>query len=209
MKILMIILLLNLIMNLLKNINATIIGTNRSLNKWKNSWKMDWFLTNNPYDSCLSCLPTKHNYYPKCIVSTRTNPEFVMRYRSRLGVIYRYSPTRDKKFSSNYFAKPLYYVDDYRNPICAAISLAYRWGVQKLLLFCCDDSFEKERLGAKKEGDLWMYPVHEMARGLIDGSLFWLKNLNFPKVEIRNYSSLEYKSALYIKEEEIRGFFDD
>lgn len=192
--------------HLLKGINAIIIGTNRSLNKWKD-WKMDWYVTNNPYPSCMTYLPTNHNYHPKCIVSTRTNPDFISKYRSRLGVIYRYSPVKDKKFSSNYFAKPLYYVDDYRNPICASISLAYKWGVQKLLLFCCDDVFDTERPGSKKEGNFWMYPQHNIAKGLIEGNLYWMNSSEYLKVKIANHSSVEYKNASYIKEEDIKDFF--
>lgn len=187
--------------HLLKNVKATIIGTNRSLAKWK-AGKMDWYLANNPYSSCLSYLPTSHNYYPRCIVSNRTHSEFIVKYRSRLGVINRYTPTKDKNFSSSYFPRPVYHLDDYRNPLCAAISLAYRWQVQKLLLFCCDDVFSDERSGAQKIKDNWMYPQHEIAKDLIDGNLFWLSQIG---VKIGNYSAVDYDNATY--EEDIINFF--
>lgn len=189
--------------HLLDNVNAVIIGVNRSLSKWQGK-KMDWYLTNNPYSSCMSYLP-KNNYYPRCIVSNRTNPEFIMRYKSRLGIISRYTPVTDKVFNSNYFLKPSYYIDDYRNPICAAISLAYRWQVKKLLLFCCDDVFENERQGSIKEGDKWMYPQHKIAKELIDGNLYWLKSQPYSDVKIGNYSSIDYENAENLKE--IKSFF--
>jgi hypothetical protein len=187
--------------------NVTIIGVNRSLAKWARHTRLDWYLANNPYKECMSYLPS-FNYYPRCIVSSRVNPNFVMKYRSRLGVIYRYIPVSDEGFSSHYFQQPLYHVDDYRNPICAAISIAFRWGAQRVLLFCCDDAFEGERPGAVQlENSLWMYPQHRISQGLIDGSLYWLANQEI-KVKIANHSSgPEYSNAPYITEDQIVDFF--
>lgn len=193
--------------HLLKNISqkVTIIGVNHALSKWKVQRRMDWYLTNNPYQECLSFLP-KHNYYPRCIVSSRTNPQFVNRYRARSGVVYRYSPVCDKKFSSNYFMKPIYYVDDYRNPICAAIAIASKWEVRKLLLLCCDDVFDSERSGTEQlTNGKWMYPQQKISHGLIEGNLYWLKK---QEVEVADHSSgPEYKDVQYITEDFITEFF--
>jgi hypothetical protein len=185
---------------------VSIIGVNRSLYKWGMQRRMDWYLTNNPYQECMSLLP-KHDYYPRCIVSSRTNPNFIKKYRDRRGVVYKYNPVKDKNFSSSYFMPSLYCIDDYRNPICAVISLAYRWKVQKLLLFCCDDVFKDEREGTENVGGMWMYPQQKIAHSLIDGNLHWL--LNNSEVKIANHSSgLEYDNAPYINYDKLLNFFD-
>lgn len=187
---------------------VTIIGVNGALAKWGMHTRMDWYVVNNPYKECMSFLPS-HSYYPRCIVSTRTNPSFIKRYAARLGVVYRYSPVTDGKFYSHYFPQPLYYLDDYRNPICAAIALAYRWEVRKLLLFCCDDVFKDQREGAIQiQNGLWMYPQHRIAHGLIEGNLYWLANQEDEKVKVADYSSgPEYNNVSYITEDELASFF--
>lgn len=188
---------------------VTIIGTNRALAKWARHTRMDWYVANNPYRECMTYLPS-HSYYPRCIVSNRTNPEFIKRYRARLGVVYRYTPVSDGKFASNYFQAPIYYVDDYRNSICAAMSLAFRWEVQRLMLFCCDSVFEGERPGAiQLPNGLWMYPQHEMAHDMIDGISYWLKSREHINVKIADHSAgPEYKNLTYINEDELLRFFD-
>lgn len=187
---------------------VAIIGTNRALAKWQRLTRLDYFIANNPYTECLSCLPDD-NYYPRCIVSNRTNPDFVARYRARKGVLYRYSPVCDNRFNANFSQKPVYYIDDYRNPICAAVSLAYRWQVQKLLLFCCDDSFPDERpVAIKMENGLYMYPQHRISHGLIDGLLYWLTHQKNVKVKTGDHSSVaKYENADYIKTEDLSEFF--
>ena len=77
------------------------------------------------------------------------------------------------------------------------------------MLFCCDSSFKDERPGAMKlENELWMYPQYEIAHGLIDGSLYWLKNQPYQDISIGNCSSgPKYDNASYISEGEIMSFF--
>lgn len=194
--------------HLLKQLSkVVIIGTNRSLVKWDGSTRMDWYVANNPYKECMSYLPSR--YYPKCIVSSRTNSNFIQKYKSRLGVVYRYSPVVDNKFASNYFSPPLYYIDDYRNPICAAIALACRWEVQKLLLFCCDSSFSGERpASVKLNNGLYTYPQHNKVHGIIDGMVYWMKNNEYVNIEIADHSAgPEYENIPYIDENEIVDFF--
>lgn len=188
--------------------DVVVIGTNHSLAKWKRLRRMDWFLANNPYEECTSMLP-KHPYYPKCIVSSRTNPYFVRNYRSRLGVVYKYAPVEDKFFSSRLAGRPSFVVDDYRNPICAAIAIAYKWGVQRLMLLCCDDAFEGERAGADKlPNGLWMYPQHKISHSLIEGMLFWLMAQKYNKVMIANHSSgPDYRGVPYIQDERVANYF--
>ena len=182
------------------------IGTNHSLARRKENTRLDYFIVNNPYGECISYLP-KTNYYPKCVTSCRTLPLFIEKYKRRKGVMYQYTPTPDKKFGA-YTESQSYYVDDYRNPVCAAISLAFHWQAQKILLFCCDDSFKDERPAAEQlENGLWTYPQQRISHGLIDGMLYWFKNSNKEMV-IRSHSSgADYKYAPYISSDELLRFF--
>lgn len=152
-----------------------VIGVNRSLAKWKDEngllkRQMNFFVATNPYPECLSHLP-KHRYYPPCIISTRVYPEFARKYS---GTLYRYVPVYESQFAGE--TGGYYQIDDYRNPICAAIGLAYRFGVKRLALFCCDDAFKDERPAADKlENQLYLYPQHRIAHSLIEGNLYWLR----------------------------------
>ena len=187
--------------------NTIIIGVNGSLVKWDVvNRSMNYYVVNNPYEECMKYLPRKNKILPKCIASPRTNFEFINNYR---GMKMRYYPVGEKSYTTLGEKEVRWQIDDYRNPICAAIGLSYRFGVEKLMLFCCDDSFEDERPGASKlENGLWMYPQQEIASGIIDGNLYWLKNQKYQDVSIRDFSSgSKYENALYIKEDEILSFF--
>jgi hypothetical protein len=102
----------------------------------------------------------------------------------------------------------MYQIDDYRNSICAAILLAFRFHVRKLLLFCCDDAFDIERPASEKlENGLWIYPQQNVAHDLIDANLYWLSNQEY-EVAIKDHSSgPKYKNAGYIPMEGILDFF--
>ena len=184
--------------------DITIIGTNRSLARWKKG-KMDYFVVNNPYAECMSYLPK--NYFPMCIASSRTYPDFIHIYKRR-GLVYQYNATRGVKYGG-LDKGASYYIDDYRNPICAAIGLAYRFGVQKLLLLCCDEAFEDNRPGSNKlYNGLYMYPQHETSHSLIEANLYWLKHQPYTDIKIGNASnSPEYKEVPYIQNKDILEFF--
>lgn len=180
--------------------DVKIIAVNRTLAKWKISRKIDFYLVNNPYKEAMSYLPLKNNY-PPCITSSRTYHGFVAKY-SKHGTTYMYSPTPGIKFSGVY-RKNLIRVDDYRNPICAAISLCHRIGISKLLLFCCDEIITEQKDGAELVGEnLWMYPQNIQASELIDANLYWFKNREFIEVEVAKYpKGLEYENVSYIDEQ--------
>jgi hypothetical protein len=196
---------LSLLANLPSNI--AVIATNRTLVKWNIDRKIDFFLVNNPYRECMNFMPS-HRYYPRCVVSTRTHPKFIETYKERGGVVLSYLPTPEANYSSPCRTVNL---DDYRNPICASIHLAYRLGVTKLLFFCCDDSFDSERPAAiRLENNLWTYPQHLISHGLIDGMCYWYgSGGKRPGIKIGNHSSGPfYDNAPYIQEEEICKFFE-
>lgn len=186
--------------------NVAVIAANRSVVKWEVNKKIDYFVVNNPYPECMSLLP-EHRYYPKCLVSTRTYPSFVQTYRSRGGTILSYSPSPEATYSSP--SRSLCYLDEYRNPIAACVSLAKKLGVRKLLLLCCDDSFSHERPSAVAlDNGLWMYPQHLISHGILDGMFGWYKKSK--NIKIADHSSGPvYEHASYITHEEIVKFFTE
>lgn len=189
--------------------DVTIIAVNGALSKWDLSNKsINYYVANNPYAECMRHFPRKTKAFPKMIVSPRTNHEFVMSYK---GMKYRYYPVNESTYCSLGIKEASWQIDDYRNPICAAIGLAFRFGVEKLMTFCCDDSFSDERPGANKlENGLWMYPQHEVAHGLIDGNLYWLTKQVYTEIRARDCSSgLNYKNASYINIDDVVSFFGE
>jgi hypothetical protein len=93
------------------------------------------------------------------------------------------------------------------NPVCASIVLAYKFGVKRLMLFCCDGAFAEERPGAEKlPNGKWIYPQQRMGHSVVDGTLHWYAQ---QKVKLRDHSSgPEYNDTHYISEDEVVGFFN-
>lgn len=185
-----------------------IIGTNGSLSKWENnkdkteySRSMNFYFVNNPYRECMGYLP-KNSYYPNIISSIRTYPKFLDNYKNQY---YFYKPSDDGEYSIYPNLIELI-LDDYRNAICGAISLSWKLKVKKLILFCCDESFEEYREGSiQMENGLYQYPQQIMAQNIIDKQLYWLRQNN---VEIFDHSSgIKYENADYIEEDSIVSFF--
>jgi len=196
--------------------DVSVIAVNGTLKKWElidksnsdNFRTINVYLVNNPYAECMKYMPKKSSqYYPACVASARTYPNFLKQYE---GAIYLYNPSPEPEFGFN--RKSKYHIDDYRNPICSAIGLAYQFGAKKIMLMSCDDAFEDQREGAMQlENNLWMYPQQKIAENIIDANLFWLKRSS-EDVEIASYSDgAKYVNAVYINsdEEAIRFFKDE
>jgi len=186
-----------------------VIGVNGSLAKWTMVGEgapikrtMTFYVVNNPYQECMGFLPKRHRYYPNIVASTRTNPKFLAEYKNQP---YLYRPTPDTEYSGPGEAAAT--LDDYRNPVCAAISLAIRGGVRRLLLLCCDEAFQEERPGAvRMKNGLFQYPAQIVCQRVIDRHLFWAKGAG---VKVGDCSSgIEYENAEYISPEGILDFFD-
>lgn len=179
--------------------DVCVLAINGALKNWKLIGKraINAYVINNPYGEATTFLP-KHKYYPVCISSMRTNAKFTKSY---LGDVYVYCPTPERVFGSEYNEK--YFVDDYRNPVCAALGLAYQFGAEKVMLMCCDDSFEEKRdFAVQLKNGLWTYPQHVRSEGIIDANLYWLTNQENREVQVVNYSSGgDYIHATYINDE--------
>jgi hypothetical protein len=183
--------------------DVDIFAVNGALINWKSKKRNpSFYVINNPYAQALHYLP-KTNFV-KCIASTRTNYEFLQRYN---GNKYRYCPTNDNRYCGIDSKDCMYRVDDYRNPICAAINLLYRFGVKKLAIVFCDEVFADERPGSiLGENGKSYYPQHLTANNLIDGNLYWLKKNNGCKV-VQNTVGPKLKAATYIPVEDMAQFF--
>lgn len=167
--------------------------------------RINYYIISNPYEESVLNLPEQHRYYPNCLASMRTNPKFLQAYR---GNKITFNPVKNENFSykiDNLGST----VDDYRNVICASINLACCLGVRKLMLFCCDDSFDKERPSAiHLENGLWTYEQQIKSNQIIDSLLHWVNKQN---IEVCNYSNgPKLHNATYIKtEEEVKEFFEE
>lgn len=174
----------------LKDLNkkTCIIGINNSLKNWNfkelSKRNMNYYFINNPYDDSLNYLPTSHNYYPKCIASIRTNPNFIKNYK---GNKFFYCPTPNINYSNiskKYFNNT---IDDYRNSVCGSLSLAFKFNAKKIILCYCDDSFVDNRPGSVLlENNLYCYPQQLFVDSIINNMCHWFKT---KKIEIFNYSS--------------------
>lgn len=195
--------------------DVCILATNRALAKWKlfsprtpleKRRTINAYVVNNPFKEALSFLPPKDaQYYPTCVASIRSNHDFLRKYK---GDVYTYYPSMEVGFGIDSPEK--YHIDDYRNPICASIGFAFQLQVKKLMLFCCDDSFEDKREHAVRlDNGLYTYDPLIRSQKIIDANLHWLTHEEEWEVEVADYSSgIEYKNAAYIKnEEEFNSFF--
>lgn len=162
--------------------NTCIIGVNGSLRNWISKRSLTYYVVNNPYENCLSFLPKNNRSLPRCVASNRTNHLFLENYN---GARYRYMPVNELRLCfSNNGVENFYQVDDYRNPVCAAIGLAYRFHVNKILFLCCDDVFESQKPGSMPlDNGMFCYEPQDISMEIIDSYLHWIKS----KIESKYY----------------------
>jgi hypothetical protein len=191
------------------NKKVKIVGVNGSLAKWTmvgdsadKKRVMSFYLVNNPYKECMSYAPRTHRYYPNLVASTKTYPGFFESYQEMPTF---YSATRDVNYSG-LTREGCMVLDDYRNPVCAAISFLVKRGVKKLALVCCDEAFEEDRPAAvRMNNGLYQYPQQIKSQRIIDRQLYWLRTNG---VEVADCSSgQEYENATYINPEDLGTFF--
>jgi hypothetical protein len=180
--------------------DVCVLAINGALKDWNLAGKksINAYVVNNPYSECTKFLPKTNGYYPICVSSVRTNYNFTKAYKND---VYVYCPTPDITFGIEYSEK--YVIDDYRNPVCAAIGLAYQFGVEKLMLMCCDESFEKKRdYAVQLKNGLWTYPQHIKSKEIIDANLYWLTHQKEKEVMAVDFSDAgDYSNASYINDE--------
>ena len=154
--------------------DVIIIGVNGSLKSWpmrddqRPVKKMDYYLISHPFDNAVKYLP-KHLYRPRCLTSVRTNKNFSSKYKGDL-LFYHFSPNGQvgRKI------KPLFYLDDYLNPICDVLQLALKRRATHIGFLGCDDAFEgKKETAICLEGNIWSYPQHKIVNDIINHLVQW------------------------------------
>lgn len=156
-------------LKLLKDIpqGTVVVAVNGALKKWSGR-APHYYVVNNPYKECLNFLPAGQS--PRCIASSRTNPQFLRQYR---GAKYLYAPVCGHDYTGP--APPgVARLDDLRNPVCAAIALGHLWGVRKLHLMCCQEWYAEKRPGMIESEGRWQYPAQKTANDLIAAQLYWM-----------------------------------
>lgn len=184
--------------------DVTIIGVNGAFAKWNIDRRLNYYVVNNPYQECVYYYPQIIKMWPRCIASTRTNPNFLEVYR---GVLYLYSPVNSEAYSG-VDNQNTFYIDDYRNPVCAAINLSYKFNVKNLMLMSTLEMYEVERPGCDQvKNNLWIYPQQKTAQDLINTNLYWLKKA---KINIGyTDSNPDHEFATYISIDNLKRFFND
>lgn len=194
--------------------DITIIAVNEALTKWslanpnyESKRSIQFYVVNNPYQECMRFLP-KTNHYPNCIASIRTKPEFLKKYKLKNRSIFQYYPTPSENFG-NKLNNAIWTLDDYRNPVCAAIHLAHKFEAEKIILLGCDESFSEERPGSVKlENGLFCYPQLKTSHEIIDAMFYWMKANPENSIKIADASfGWKYKHAEYIEIDKIADFF--
>lgn len=183
--------------------DVTIIGVNGVMHNWNNKNKMDYYLCNNPSKESINFL---NKYYKpnKIIASEKAYYEFVDVVKKSGITTYKYSPTSDEKFGLEYCKG---FIDDYRNPICSAISIAYKLGCRKICLIGCDNSFKVDKPNSiKLENGLYTYSHHLFVSNIINEMFYWLDRNGVICGNASNGPKIE--NAKQIKIEELNDFFN-
>lgn len=194
--------------------DVTILAVNGALKNWKLVGKncpedqkkaINYYIANNPYDECQWFLPRNHSYYPRCIASARCNHEFLSKYQSEIKYIYNSTPDQNYSgINSIGFNK----FDDYRNPICAALSLSYFFGALKIAILCHDETYKDFRDGMIKTAtENFCYPQQIKSKLFIEGMCYWLSKAGIKLA--CNSKSLFLNNTEYIENETLVNFFEE
>lgn len=187
--------------------DVKIIAINGALANWPITERYpNYYLINNPYPESMKFFPRKMKNHPTCIASTKTYSDFLKNYR---GVIITYNSVDEIYYKCRKSIDPIFQIDDYRNPICAALSICNQFYSSHILLLCCDNSKDVYKDGMMKlENNLYQYPQNEIAHGIIDGLAYWFLTNSVKITQISDHSSGEkYSNIPYINKEEIISFF--
>lgn len=151
-----------------------VITVNHAARFWEADHLPNFFLINHPKADCLSFMPNK--LFPLLLASRRTHTAFLKNYKND---VYLYDPVPEEYYQSIISAESELHIDDYRNPICAAIGVAKILQAKNIYLAFCSSAYMEERPGTSKvEDGLYQYPLQQTADKIVDGNLFWYKFTN-------------------------------
>ena len=182
---------------LFKSINSStcVITVNQAARFWNASIFPDYFLVNNPDDSCLVGLPIKR--FPKLIASRKTSHSFLQKYKN---IVCMYDAVPDDYYESHISKNSEHRLDDYRNPICAAISLANKFFHGNIFLAFCSSAYKEQREGTVEiEPGVYQYPPQKTADEIIDGNLFWYRAGHMQSKIFHTGIKNSYKFSKYVE----------
>lgn len=191
--------------NILEKININkkfIILTNNSLKKWNNTKVLpDLFVENNPFQECLNNISNK--FYPNCLLSTRVYNKFIDYYKYKN--INFYNPTPLENYNPSVKNDDSKHLDDYRNPICAAINYCYYCNAKNIFLLYCSEAFEKERPSTILHNNElhYQYQQNKLSESIIDSMIFWLKKKNNNLNIFHHGLEKTFNFATYINKESL------
>jgi len=190
---------------ILQNINIEnkfIILTNNSLRKWNNFDVLpDLFIENNPYKNALNNINSR--IFPNCLLSNRIYPEFINMYKYKN--IHFYNPTPSLNFNSQSSTDISNYLDDYRNPICAALNYCFLCNAENINLLYCSEGMDKEKPASflHNDGIHYQYNQNKSADEIINGMIFWYrKNKRHSNIFYHGLDK-SFKFGSYIKKEDL------
>lgn len=177
------------------------ISVNQAARFWNAAAFPDFLLINNPDEICLTGMPTSR--FPVLIASRKTCNKFLQNYKN---LIYIYDSVSDDYYESQVSKSSEFHLDDYRNPICAAISLASKFVRGDIYLAFCSTAYKEKKDGMSKiEDGVFQYEPQTVADQLVDGNLFWYrignKNSKIFHTGVKN----SFKFSTYIDPSEMCG----
>lgn len=186
--------------NLLKSLrsNVGILVLNHAMRFWESPIFPNFMLINNSTEQAMSCMPL--GSMPQLIASRRTWTPFLRKYENN---IYTYDPTPDENYQSVASKDSSSFLDEYRNPVCAAISFANFLKIKNLFLCFCSYAYSENRPGTTKIGEnAYQYPQQTLADKLIDANLFWYKFGNKNRQIFHTGLENSYLFSRYLKFED-------
>jgi hypothetical protein len=182
--------------------SVCLIVVNQAARLWECSRLPDFFLINNPSKLCMTSYPTR--IFPQLIANKRTNNEFIKRYPN---IVYFYDSVPDSYYQSVVNGDSADHIDDYRNPICAAIGIINRFAKGNIFLAFCSSAYSNKRDGMiEVSPEIYQYEPQRTADQLIDANLFFYKfgrpNSNIFYTGYKN----NFKFAKYVDLPELIGY---
>ena len=181
--------------------NFKILVLNHAMRFWESPQFPSFMLMNNSTDMAMSAMPL--GQMPQLIVSRRTYHQFLRAYQNNM---YLYDPVPDEYYQSSTAKDSPAYLDDYRNPICAAISFANFINVRNIFLFGCSYSYGQNRPGTIQVAEnAFQYPQQQLGDKIIDLNLFWYKFGNKNRQIFHVGLENSYKFSKYLRFEDFLG----
>lgn len=177
------------------------IAVNQAARFWNAASFPDFLLINNPDEVCLTGMPVSK--FPALIASRKTCNRFLQNYKN---IIYIYDSVSDEYYESQVSKNSEFHLDDYRNPICAAISLASKFVRGDIYLAFCSTAYKEKRDGMSEiDQGIYQYGPQSLADKMVDGNLFWYRIGNGSSKIFHTGVKNSFKFSTYIDTTEMCG----